>query len=77
MFRRKNPEKRQNNGAGDVFSERCPQPLLGRPAIEALAIVKKVDAVEASDLKEKFPGLRDPDYVKAETRSRTVRTQYP
>ena len=31
--------------------------LLGRPAIEALAIVKKVDAVEASDLKEKFPGL--------------------
>ena len=31
--------------------------LLGRPATEALAIVKKVDAVEASDLKEKFRGL--------------------
>ena len=43
--------------------------LLGRPAIEALAIVKKVDAVEATDLKAKCPGLftglgkrRDPDY---------------
>ena len=27
--------------------------LLGRPAIEALAIVKKVDAMEATDLKAK------------------------
>jgi len=31
--------------------------LLGRPAIEAVAIVKKVDAVEATDLKAKFPGI--------------------
>ena len=44
--------------------------LLGRPAIEALAIVKKVDAMEATDLKAKFPGifialgkLRGPDYI--------------
>ena len=31
--------------------------LLGRPAFEALAIVKKVDAMEATDLKAKFPGI--------------------
>ena len=31
--------------------------LLGRPAIETLAIVQKVDAVEATNLNEKFPGL--------------------
>ena len=31
--------------------------LLGCPAIEALAIVKTVDAVEAKHLKAKFPGL--------------------
>ena len=31
--------------------------LLGRPAIEARAIVKKVDAVEATDLKAKFQGI--------------------
>ena len=44
--------------------------LLGRPAIETLAIVQKVDAVEATNLNAKFPGLftglgklRGPDYV--------------
>ena len=44
--------------------------LLGRPSIETLAIIQKVDAVEATDLYTKFPGLftglgklRGPDYV--------------
>ena len=44
--------------------------LLGRPAIETLAIVQQVDAVEATNLNAKFPGLftglgklRGPDYV--------------
>ena len=72
MFCWKNSERRQNNRARDICDERCPgarKALLGRPAIEALAIVKKVDAVEATDLKAKCPGLftglgkrRGPDY---------------
>ena len=44
--------------------------LLGRPAIETLPIVQKVDAVEATNLKAKLPGLftglgklQGPDYV--------------
>ena len=72
MFCRKNSERRQNNRARDICNERCPgarKALLGRPAIETLAIVKKVDAVEATDLKAKCPALftglgkrRGPDY---------------
>ena len=44
--------------------------LLGRPAIETLKIVQTVNAVEAEEVKEKFPNLfkgfeklDDPDYV--------------
>ena len=44
--------------------------LLGRPAIETLKIVQTVNAVEAEEVKEKFPNLfkglgklDGPDYV--------------
>lgn len=35
----------------------APLVLLGHPAIEMLKIVEKVNAVEAEEVKEKFPNL--------------------
>ena len=54
MFCGKNPERRQNNEQEIFVVNGARNALLGRPAIETLAIVQKVDAVEATNLKQSF-----------------------
>ena len=58
--------------------------LLGRPAIERLKIVQKVNAVQAEEVKEKFPNLfkglgklDGPDYLiklKPDTKPHAIST---